>query len=90
MIIFGWGKEKATNLGPVAKFLCSNCRNEDFWELQKVSNYVSLYFIPVFPYKTKHYLVCPVCGAYREVDGDELVRFRAMAKENLARIGRAP
>lgn len=86
MIIIGWGHRKTQNLGPVEKRNCPNCGNTDFWELHRLKDYATFFFIPVIPYKTEHLLVCPVCKAAYEVTAAELPDFEARARQNLARL----
>lgn len=62
MIIFGWGHRKTKDYGPTAIVDCANCKNKDFWHLVHLRDYFTLLFIPVFPYESKHYLLCKVCS----------------------------
>ena len=86
MIIFGWGHKKNKNEGPVAKTRCPNCHNEEFWDLITSRTYFTLFFVPLIPYASEAYLMCPICRAARDVVGDELERVRAVARDNLRRI----
>lgn len=61
MIIFGFGGGKPKDLGPVVLTTCPNCRNETTFHYVKHTKWFRLYFVPLVPYSTKHYLQCPVC-----------------------------
>lgn len=63
MIIFGWGGGKAKDLGPAMPFCCQRCQREGFARYFTVTKWFRLYFVPLIPYETKHFLVCPVCTA---------------------------
>ena len=89
MLIVGWGHRKTEVLGPVEKRLCPRCNNEDFWELHRLKDYATLFFVPVIPYKTQHLLVCPVCQAAYDVEPGELEAFQTKARNNLDRIRNA-
>ncbi len=72
MIIFGWGHTKEKDYGETYPLKCSRCNNATYWRLFKVSEWFELFFIPVFPYKSNHYLLCPVCNDGLKLDDDKL------------------
>ncbi|MCX7709003.1 MAG: zinc ribbon domain-containing protein [Clostridia bacterium] len=59
------------NYGTVKTYNCGRCNNISEWNLYRVSTWFTLYFIPVFPYSYKRYLVCPICGACLELTKEE-------------------
>lgn len=79
MIIFGWGGGKVKDRGPAVPQTCSSCGLEGFLHYLTVTKWFRLYFIPIIPYSTKHFLACPVCTAGRELrTGDERERVHAL------------
>jgi hypothetical protein len=48
--IFGWNHQEIKQLGPVEQHNCKNCTNVEYWRLDKVSRYFTLFFIPIFPH----------------------------------------
>ncbi len=50
---------------------CPRCHNATPWKVQNERVYFSLFFIPVFPYKNRHILSCPVCREGREITTEE-------------------
>ena len=86
MIIFGWGYRREKKLGPVGRIVCPNCHNEDFWELITSRTFFTLFFIPLIPYASESYIMCPICRAAREVSGDELERMKQAAEENMRQL----
>lgn len=67
MIIFGWGGGKAKDLGPALPQTCSSCGHEGFFHYFTVTKWFRLYFIPIIPYSTRHFLSCPVCTSGTEL-----------------------
>jgi hypothetical protein len=61
VLLFGFGPGKAEDLGEVAPIVCPNCHNEVFLHYVRSKKSVRLYFVPVVPYGTDEYLLCPVC-----------------------------
>ena len=49
---------------------CPNCHNQTFYRYTTVTKWFSLFFIPLIPYSTKHYLVCPVCTRAVLLEGE--------------------
>jgi uncharacterized protein YbaR (Trm112 family) len=79
MVIFGFGPGKAEDLGEVAPCVCPNCHNQVFLHHVRSKKSVRLYFVPVMPYGTDDYLVCPVCSRGLQVSGTQLPHVRSMS-----------
>ena len=62
VVIFGFGHDKSEDLGEVALTACPNCHNQVFLHHVRSRKSVRLYFVPVVPYGTDDYLVCPICS----------------------------
>ena len=67
MIIFGWGGGKAKDHGPAVPQACASCGHEGFLHYFTVTKWSRLYFIPIIPYSTRHFLACPVCTSGTEL-----------------------
>lgn len=67
MIIFGWGGGKVKNHGPAVAQTCPSCGRDGFFNYFTVTKWFRLYFIPIIPYNTKHFLACPVCTSGTEL-----------------------
>ncbi len=61
MLIFGFGPGKSEDLGEVIEVTCPFCHNDVFLRHARSKKAVRLYFVPVVPYGTDDYLVCPTC-----------------------------
>lgn len=82
IFIFGYSPKTSTT-GPVEERQCPNCNNVRHWMLHKQSHWISLFFIPVIPTKTKYFQDCPVCHYAEELSHDEYSQ-----KEKLAELNR--
>lgn len=59
--ILGIGRKTVDCLGSAGTRLCPNCGNRAEWSRLRVRRWVTLFFIPIFPYKTETISACPVC-----------------------------
>ena len=79
MVIFGFGPGKQEDLGEVAPSVCPNCHNQVFFHHVRSKKSVRLYFVPVVPYGTDDYLVCPICSRGLQISGAQLPHVRSMS-----------
>jgi uncharacterized protein YbaR (Trm112 family) len=79
VVIFGFGAGRPDDLGEVAPSVCPNCRNQVFLHHVRSKKSVRLYFVPVVPYGTDDYLVCPVCSRGLQVSRAQLGHVHTMA-----------
>ncbi|WP_369390425.1 zinc-ribbon domain-containing protein [Streptomyces sp. CG1] len=49
---------------------CKNCQRSTIHSLRYAQKKFTLYFIPLAPLSTQHYLQCNVCGATSEITKD--------------------
>jgi len=85
-ILFGWGKTTTNNLGPVFENLCTHCNSKEYWNLVKMRVWFTLFFIPVIPYETKYFLLCPVCEYGIKLDRQKYEELKPLAESNTALI----
>ena len=79
MVIFGFGPDRADDQGEVAPGVCPNCHNQVFLHHVRSKKSVRLYFVPVMPYGTEDYLVCPVCSRGLQLSSAQLPYVRSMS-----------
>ncbi len=84
VVIFGFGPGKAEDLGEVAPIVCPNCHNEVFLHHIRSKKAISLYFIPVVPYGTDEYLICPICTHGSALSKTQIPVVTAMAGSTAA------
>ncbi|MDP4182817.1 MAG: zinc-ribbon domain-containing protein [Bacillota bacterium] len=78
-ILFGWGKQTIKNEGPVLRYHCQHCNNDEFWQLCTRKTWFTLFFIPVIPYSTERLLVCPICKKVDVLGKMEYDKLKAIA-----------
>lgn len=59
--ILGIGKRTVDYLYSAGVRVCPNCGNRAEWSTVRVRSWVTLFFIPIFPYKTETLSMCPIC-----------------------------
>ena len=79
VVIFGFGAGSPEDQGEVAPCVCPNCHNQVFLHHIRSKKSVRLYFVPVMPYGTNDYLVCPVCSQGLQLSGAQLAHVRTMS-----------
>ena len=91
VVIFGFGAGSPEDQGEVAPCVCPNCHNQVFLHHIRSKKSVRLYFVPVVPYGTNNYLVCPVCSRGLQVSDAQLRHVRSMSGATASfRAGRLP
>lgn len=84
-MIFGWGGGKAKDHGPAVLQVCRSCGRQGHLHYFTVTKWFRLYFIPIIPYNTRHFLACPVCTAGTELTSTvERERVQALASTTKA------
>ena len=61
MIIWGWKKTQKVIGHYGEELVCRHCNNQAQWVLIKITSWFTLFFIPIIPYSSTQYLICPVC-----------------------------
>jgi uncharacterized protein YbaR (Trm112 family) len=79
VVIFGFGPGHPEDQGEVAPCVCPNCHNQVFLHHVRSKKSVRLYFVPVVPYGTDDYLVCPVCSRGLQISHAQLRYIRSMS-----------
>jgi len=91
VVIFGFGAGSPDDQGEVVPCVCPNCHNQVFLHHVRSKKSVRLYFVPVVPYGTDEYLVCPVCSRGLQVSGPQLRYVRSISAATASfRAGRIP
>jgi uncharacterized protein YbaR (Trm112 family) len=89
VVIFGFGPGKPEDLGEVAPSVCPNCHNQVFLHHVRSKKKFSLYFVPVVPYGTDEYLVCPICSRGLQISDAQRPYIRSMSSATASfRTGR--
>lgn len=93
VVIFGFGPGKQEDLGEAVQIVCPNCHNQVMLHHVRSKKTVRLYFVPVVPYGTDDYLVCPVCSRGMQLSQNQVPHVasvqRATAAYRAGRLGEA-
>lgn len=81
-IIFGWGRQTTWNIGPVFRQQCSHCNNNEFWVLLRRTTWFTLFFIPIIPYKSAWWCLCPICKYGIELKPEQVQKLKPIAEAN--------
>lgn len=84
IFIFGFDHEKIKHIGPLDKETCAQCKQTDYHLLLKASYWFTLFFLPVFPYRTRLLVSCSVCSFVRDIDKEEFEHLLPLAEINKA------
>lgn len=57
---------------------CNRCGNEVRYHAYKSGRKFTLFFIPLFPYSVKYYLLCPICEYGYEFNKTEMQQYLAI------------
>ena len=89
VVIFGFGPGKQEDLGEAVQTVCPNCNNQVMLHHVRSKKTVRLYFVPVVPYGTDDYLVCPICSRGMQLSQRQLPHLAPMKSATAAlRAGR--
>jgi hypothetical protein len=83
LIVFGWEKS-GKRIRPLLDTHCYQCKRVSTWDWNRITQWVSLFFIRVLPFKSVDYLSCPGCGDAIELDPEErrgLGQFDRLSRE---------
>ena len=63
-----WGNRSFKKIigGTGQLYRCGNCNNVNQYPIIKITKWFTLFFIPIFPYSTQYFIMCPICnrGSY--------------------------
>jgi hypothetical protein len=89
VVIFGFGPGKQEDLGEAVQTVCPNCNNQVMLHHVRSKKTVRLYFVPVVPYGTDDYLVCPICSRGMQLSQTQLPHLAPMKRATASlRAGR--
>lgn len=71
MIIIAGANQKNERFITLKTKPCGRCNNQSFWILEKAKHFVTLFFLPVVPYKTEYHFYCSICGNSQLLNKEE-------------------
>ena len=72
-ILIGFGKQTVKDLGETGtQQRCFSCSSHIFYHLILVRTWFTYFFIPIVPFRNRHFVQCPVCSHGIEISGREV------------------
>jgi hypothetical protein len=87
LIIFG--RQTKKDYGPTALVTCPNCRNKTYYVLVYIKTWLEYFFIKLFPYKRRYYLLCNVCSRGIELKGQQIDAAKKLNEATLAYLNKS-
>lgn len=56
---------------------CGYCNDTTIWQLCLIRTWITIFFIPVIPYKRTYSIMCPRCNSYIEIDKEKFYELKA-------------
>ncbi|MDT5123813.1 MAG: hypothetical protein QOC96_3295 [Acidobacteriota bacterium] len=66
------GRQTEKDYGPTALITCPNCHNQTYYHLVYIKKWVEYFWIKIFPYKRRYYLLCEICSRGVELKGQQV------------------
>lgn len=88
LLIVGFGRRKKKDYGEVIQVKCPRCNNAVSYRHTHARTWLTLYFIPVLPYRSERRLECPVCSHGVDVYRHEVEEVRLGQMDILPRLER--
>lgn len=72
-----WGsKHFSKKLSAHGNYCCENCNNNTPFDFVRHSKWFSLFFIPIFPFSSKYYLLCPICQCGYKLNSKQVAELK--------------
>jgi len=89
LLIIGFGRRKKRDRGEVVQVRCPRCSNNVSYRHTHTRTWLTLYFIPVLPYRSERRLECPICSHGVRILRDDVEEIRLGKVDLLARLKEA-
>src|SRR4051794_20859713 len=80
VVIFGFGAGEPQDHGEAAPTVCPNCHNVVYLHHIRSEKKFSLYFVPLIPYGSDEYLLCPVCRHGMQLQAQQVPLVKQMCQ----------
>ena len=71
IFLFGWGHISKSKINKTPIQICEHC-HKNYLYLTRILSWFTFFFIPIFPYKIKYYILCANCEYGFEICKKEL------------------
>lgn len=76
LLIIGFGRRKKRDRGEIVQVKCPRCSNTVFYHYTHTRTWLTLYFIPILPYRSERRLECPICSHGMRIFRNEIEEVR--------------
>ena len=70
-VLFGFGHSTSQDYKLQDISHCNHCNNDTRWTISRAIKWFTLFFIPIFPYKTEYVTYCPICNSGFKITQEE-------------------
>lgn len=71
IFIFG-STQKGATVRPLLDTHCYPCQRTTTWDWYRVTEWMSVFFLPVLPVNSKHFLLCRGCKDHLQLEPDDV------------------
>jgi zinc ribbon protein len=71
-----WGTRSRVQQLMTVSMNCKNCQRVTVHGLRRAQKKFTLYFVPLAPLSTRHYLQCNICGAASEITKEHVAQLQ--------------
>lgn len=82
IFIVGWGHQSQRLIGPVSEEDAGHQNHRAYWELIRLRNWFTLFFIPIIPINVSYWLVSVANGMRIPLNREEFTRLEPVARLN--------
>ena len=86
MIFVGWGNRKTKDFGEILPSTCPICNNKISYHLVRARDWADLFFIPIFPYQSGWFLLCPICDNGMELESKKDINLARELSEHAVNL----
>jgi hypothetical protein len=83
------GVRRSKDYGPTAYVQCPNCHNKTFFNLVFIKTWLEYFFIKIYAYKKRYYLLCDICSRGVELKGREIDSAKKLNEATLAYLNKS-
>lgn len=87
--LFIFGRQTKKDYGPTLLLICPNCRNETYFKLVYIKTWLEYFWIKIFPYKKRYYLLCDICSRGVELQKNEIEAAKKLNEAMMAYLDKS-
>jgi hypothetical protein len=88
-VYFIFGRQTKKDYGPTLLLTCPNCRNETCFLLVYIKTWLEYFWIKIFAYRKRYYLLCDICSRGAELQGREIEAAKKLNQATVAYLNKS-